>query len=261
MDRLGASLFTRIQFHANPIPGKHTLGKSFPKIFRGRNTPSRPRGQIVPILENQSRSKIILLIRTDSRWDASQPDSREGYNEKSQFTAMEGSNMASQANNSRRLSVNAAFMQDIKNDNRDLKILMDRLAVLTHPREAAANHWSELIQLFSDLNDQLALHFGLEEAYGYFDQALDADPEMSIAAEELRGQHAVLFEDSRHLAEAAAHACTGDAPIEGVTPEVTTAQEKVLVRYDSFVKQFHEHEEAELKLILDALDEDLGVGD
>jgi tetratricopeptide (TPR) repeat protein len=174
---------------------------------------------------------------------------------------MEGSIMAEQANNSRRLSVNAAFMQDIKNDNRDLKILMDRLAVLTQPREAAANHWPELIQLLGDLNDQLALHFGLEEAYGYFDQALDADPEMSLAAENLRNQHAVLFEESRHLAEAAAHACTGDAPIEGVTPEVTTAQEKVLVRFDSFVKQFHEHEEAELKLILDALDEDLGVGD
>ncbi|MCC9641574.1 hemerythrin domain-containing protein [Rhodopirellula sp. JC740] len=169
--------------------------------------------------------------------------------------------MSGQASSSRRLSVNAAFLQDIKNDNRDLKILMDRLAVLTQPREAAANHWSELIQLFTDLNDQLALHFGLEEAYGYFDQALDTDPEMSVAAETLRSQHAGLFEESRHLAEAAAHACTGETPTEGATPEVTTAQEKVLIRYDAFLKQFHEHEEAELKLILDALDEDLGVGD
>ncbi|MCM2374337.1 hemerythrin domain-containing protein [Aporhodopirellula aestuarii] len=162
---------------------------------------------------------------------------------------------------SRRLTVNAAFLKDIKEDNRDLKILTDRLRHLTQPLEAAANHWPELIALFADLRDQLALHFGLEEAYGYFDEAVGADAGLSITATDLRAQHAVLFEEVRHLAEAAADACTGDAPIEGTTPEVTTAQEKILRRFKVFLEQFHEHEEAELKLILDALDEDLGVGD
>ncbi|TWU03903.1 hemerythrin domain-containing protein [Neorhodopirellula pilleata] len=161
----------------------------------------------------------------------------------------------------RRLTVNAAFLKDIKDDNRDLKILLDRMRLLTHPREAAANHWGELIQLFGDLRDQLALHFGLEEAYGYFDLAIESDAQLSACADMLRSQHAVLFEEARHLAEAAADACTGDEPIEGVTPEVTTAQEKVLVRFDGFLAQFNDHEEAELKLILDALDDDLGVCD
>lgn len=169
--------------------------------------------------------------------------------------------MASSPTNTRRLTVNAAFLKDIKDDNRDLKILVDRLRVLTNPREAAANHWAELIQLFSDLRDQLALHFGLEEAYGYFDLAIESDAQLSLCANQLRAQHAVLFEEARHLAEAAADACTGDEPIEGVTPEITTAQEKILIRFASFLHQFNEHEEAELKLILDALDDDLGVGD
>lgn len=163
--------------------------------------------------------------------------------------------------NTRRLTVNAAFLKDIKDDNRDLKILVDRMRVVTNPREAAANHWPELIQLFSDLRDQLALHFGLEEAYGYFDLAIESDAQLSLSADALRSQHAVLFEEVRHLAEAAADACTGDEPIEGVTPEITTAQEKILVRFDSFLHQFNDHEEAELKLILDALDDDLGGGD
>lgn len=162
---------------------------------------------------------------------------------------------------SRRLTVNAAFLKDIKDDNRDLKVLIDRLRLLTQPREAAANHWVELITLFADLRDQLALHFGLEEAYGYFDQAIGTDVELSVVADGLRSQHAVLFEEARHLAEAAADAHTGDAPIEGRTPEVTTAQEKILRRFEGFLTQFNEHEEAELKLILDALEEDLGVGD
>ncbi|SMP41154.1 Hemerythrin HHE cation binding domain-containing protein [Neorhodopirellula lusitana] len=169
--------------------------------------------------------------------------------------------MSSSASNTARLTVNAAFLKDIKDDNRDLKILIDRLRLLTNPREAAANHWAELIELFADLRDQLALHFGLEEAYGYLDLSIESDAHLSVCAETLRSEHAVLFEDARHLAEAAADACTGDPPIEGVTPEVTTAQEKVLVRLDGFMHRFNEHEEAELKLILDALDEDIGVGD
>lgn len=162
---------------------------------------------------------------------------------------------------SRRLAVNAAFMKDIKDDNRDLKILIDRMHLLTQPREAAANHWPELLSLLADLRDQLALHFGLEEAYGYFDDAIGTEAELSVTADTLRSQHAVLFEEARHLAEAAVDAHTGDAPIEGQTPEVTTAQERILNRFDEFLEQFHEHEEAELKLILDALEVDLGVGD
>ncbi|TWT75323.1 hemerythrin domain-containing protein [Allorhodopirellula solitaria] len=169
--------------------------------------------------------------------------------------------MSRSADPSRRLTVNAAFLKDIKDDNRDLKILIDRVRVITQPREAAANHWSELLTLLADLRDQLALHFGLEEAYGYFDEALGTEAELSLTADRLRSQHPVLFEEARHLAEAAADAHTGDAPIEGTTPEVTTAQEKILNRLETFLVQFHEHEEAELKLILDALEEDIGVGD
>jgi len=165
----------------------------------------------------------------------------------------------------RRLTVNAAFLKDIKDDNRDLKILTDRLRAVTKPRPTAANHWAELIRLLADLRDQLAIHFGLEEAYGYFDMAMDADAQLSAAAETLRAEHAELFETCRHLADSTAGVVTpevaGEDSVEGRDPELTTAQEKVLDRIERFLFQFHRHEESELKLILDALDEDLGGGD
>lgn len=161
------------------------------------------------------------------------------------------------------LTVNAAFLKDIKDDNRDLKILIDRLKWLTASRPIAANHWPELKRLWSDLRDQLAMHFGLEEAYGYFEHAIDPCSELSSHAESLRSQHADLFEMVRSLAESASDAATVDPAevMEGRTPEVTAAQDAVLDRWQGFWFLFQRHEEAELKVILDSLDRDLGTGD
>ncbi len=151
----------------------------------------------------------------------------------------------------RRVTVNAAFLKDIKDDNRDLKILMDRIRLLAGHQQTAVNHWPELIELFSDLCDQLAIHFALEEAYGYFDDAVGSAPQLSIVAEELRGQHPPMFERIRELADKAL--------------EVPADREEHVTRFlnqfQRFLSDFEKHEEDELKLILDALDDDLGVGD
>ncbi len=158
------------------------------------------------------------------------------------------------------LPINPAFLQEIKQDNHDLKRIVDRLAVTTGSAAIAANHWDELTRLWSELRDQLAMHFGLEEAYGYFDLIVDADRPLMAAAEELKSQHAELFEQVRHLVDATARTSKGDPAVEGSVPEVTTAQEKLLRRYRRWLQDFKSHEEAELELILTAIDEDLGVG-
>ena len=101
----------------------------------------------------------------------------------------------------RRLTVNAAFLKDIKDDNRDLKILLDRLRPLAQHTQTACNHWVELIDLMGQLRDQLALHFSLEEAYGYFDEAIVTAPELSTTAECLRSEHSKLFARIRDLAD------------------------------------------------------------
>ena len=159
--------------------------------------------------------------------------------------------MTQNAISTKGLAVNAAFLKDIKDDNRHLKELVDRIDPFVSRTEIAANHWPELIRCFASLRDQLALHFSLEEAYGYFDEAIDACPELSIQAESLRNEHTKLFESIRIIADAAGE----------VSGEQNEKLEKLLVRYQTFLTMFQKHEELELKLILEAMDDDIGVCD
>lgn len=151
----------------------------------------------------------------------------------------------------RGLSVNAAFLKDIKDDNHDLKILLDRVLPLSQHLQTATNHWPELIALIADLRDQLALHFSLEEAYGYFDDAVGSAPQLSVRAEHLRSQHSKLFARIRDLA---------DRSLE-VVADRSEQVDRFLNDFKCFREAFESHEEDELKLILDAMDDDLGVGD
>ena len=151
----------------------------------------------------------------------------------------------------RRLTVNAAFLKDIKDDNRDLKCLLDRIVPLaTHP-QTARNHWNELVDLFASLRDQLALHFSLEEAYGYFEDAIVSAPQLSTEAEMLRSQHPHLFQRICRLADKSGE----------ISSENSDHVSRFLHDFQNFRSEFEKHEEQELKLILDALDDDIGVGD
>lgn len=159
--------------------------------------------------------------------------------------------MSNDSTRTRRLSVNAAFLKDIKDDNRDLKQLLDKIYLLAEHPQIAGNHWQELVGLFDDLRDQLGLHFALEEAYGYFDDAIVTAPQLSVVAECLKGQHPKLFE---HICRLADHA-------HEVRIESNEQVVRFLNDFQRFRSEFERHEENELKLILDALEDDLGVGD
>lgn len=150
-----------------------------------------------------------------------------------------------------RLAVNAAFLQEIKDDNRHLKALWDQLVpMLSHP-ETAQNHWPELIFGLAELRDQLAIHFSLEEAYGYFDDAVDIAPHLSLKAEALKTQHSALFSQIRDLAD----------QITELNADSIEHVQKGIRKFEAFRKSFESHEESELKLILQTFDDDLGVGD
>lgn len=159
--------------------------------------------------------------------------------------------MSNANSQTRRLSVNAAFLKDIKDDNRDLKILLDKIFPLAEYPQTASNHWQELIGLLADLCDQLALHFALEEAYGYFDDAIVTAPQLSHTAECLRGQHSPLFVKIRGLADKATE----------IRVDSGEQVSRFLAEFNRFREEFEKHEEDELKLILDALEDDIGVGD
>ena len=150
-----------------------------------------------------------------------------------------------------RLAVNAAFLQEIKEDNRQLKSLWDRLIPMFSHHETVKNHWPEVISGLSELRDQLAMHFSLEEAYGYFDDAVDIAPHLSFKAESLRGQHSSLFAQIRDLAD----------QILELNVDSVEHLKKAIRWFESFRKGFERHEASELKLILQTFDDDLGVGD
>ena len=105
--------------------------------------------------------------------------------------------------------------------------------------------------MLSDLRDQLALHFTLEEAYGYFDEAVNIAPQLSLQAEGLRSQHRQLFEQVRDLADR----------VTEVSAESEEQSAIFVNQLCQFKSAFEKHEEAELDLILQSLDDDLGVGD
>lgn len=94
------------------------------------------------------------------------------------------------------LAVNAAFLQEIKDDNRFLDELLlatrDALAeVDPHRLSVRAS-----VELLRRLRDRLAMHFSLEEAFGYFDGALEFPHDLSLRADICRHQHESLYLDA-----------------------------------------------------------------
>ncbi|MEM9588999.1 MAG: hemerythrin domain-containing protein [Planctomycetota bacterium] len=151
----------------------------------------------------------------------------------------------------RNLAVNAAFLKDIKDDNRRLKELLDDIQGITNHAQVAANHWQQFVDRLQELCDQLAFHFSLEEAYGYFDEAVEVQPQQSVLANRLRDEHPKLFAEIRDLADR-----VGD--MDPTNEEKVTA---ALDHYATFYRRFSIHEESEVKMILASLDDDIGVGD
>jgi hypothetical protein len=101
------------------------------------------------------------------------------------------------------LAVNAAFLQEIKDDNR----FLDELLIATRDALActAQRHVSirALVELLRRLRDRLATHFSTEEAFGYCENAVTFPEHWSARAEELRRQHASLYLEVCDVVESA----------------------------------------------------------
>ena len=147
-----------------------------------------------------------------------------------------------------KFTVNAAFFQEIKDDHKQLQCLLDRLREMLQNRPALDNHRREFAALLADLRDQLALHFTLEEAYGYFEDAIERAPRFHAPAGRLRNQHAELYVIVQELADKAA-------------AEHDIDSQDLAEQFSQFDTALKAHESAELKLILDAIQMDVGEGD
>ena len=69
-----------------------------------------------------------------------------------------------------------------------------------------------MVDLLIELQDQLALHFALEEAYGYFDDPIWVAPHISDLAESLRAEHVALYSELCDLAEQAGSLAEAGSP-------------------------------------------------
>lgn len=157
----------------------------------------------------------------------------------------------SESRATKRFTINAAFFQEIKDDHLQLHEILGRLRSLSAHRPALPNHACEFADLLFSLCDQLALHFSLEEAYGYIEDLIEVTPHLHGRTDLLRKQHSELFVMARDLADQASSRHKGD------TAELT----RIADQFAEFDHAFRAHETAELDLILVAMNQDEGVGD
>lgn len=149
------------------------------------------------------------------------------------------------------VTVNAAFFQEIKEVNQELWSLLDDVRGCF--ADGQAPDARRVVELMADLRDQMALHFALEEAYGYFDDPVAGAPHLGERAEELRLEHRTLYVKMSDLAEYVEQLQRRD--------RLGALMDQVSRRFKNFDELFHRHEVQENELITEAYDEDIGVGD
>jgi hypothetical protein len=150
------------------------------------------------------------------------------------------------------VTVNAAFLQEIKQDNRELRHLLHQVnSAVSRPLPTMRP--KQLVGLLQRLRDQLAMHFALEEAYGYFDDAVSVAPRLCYQAHQLRSQHKALFLDICQIVERAEMLLYHETPGRMLGGVIKDCQ----IWYDAF----EEHEKREINLVLAAFQDDLGVHD
>jgi hypothetical protein len=153
----------------------------------------------------------------------------------------------------RTVSINPAFLQEINEDHHELRQLMHHAAAMLHRPGWMRIEYDRLYGLFEKLRDQLAMHFALEEAYGYFEDSIREAPHFSRRAEQLRSEHVPLFADLCQLTDRAEQLLYHEAASKAIA---SLARD-----FARFSARFHEHELRECYLILEALNEELGAGD
>lgn len=153
----------------------------------------------------------------------------------------------------RTVTVNAAFLQEIKEVNTEL---WERIASLRQFCAAPISMRAACQQLVEDLEglrDLLGLQFSLEESYGYFDSPADVQLSFCARAKSLREEHSHLYESLLSICDEA------DALLRcGKLAELTLL---IPVAFDRFFNELESHERRECSLIVDMAYTDLGVGD
>jgi len=145
----------------------------------------------------------------------------------------------------RTLVINPAFLQEIKDCNPDLWTTVDELERVCGSDTEPIRQIRYLTRLLDSVRDQLAMHFSLEESYGYLKIPAEAARRLprrtcQLAAR-MRTEHSQLYLRLTDLAEQAE-----ELQYRGVQAQ----RLRRLVRCcDQFLRDLRAHEEAESELI------------
>jgi len=152
----------------------------------------------------------------------------------------------------RTVTVNAAFLQEIKEVNEELWRSLGELRSCFE-RPVSPGQCRHLVEQLGELRDQLALHFALEEAYGYFDDPAFVPPSVGESAERLRSEHRQLYVRLSNLVERA----------EQMSYELQLNQlvDWLGPQFAKFDAALRDHESRENELIMDAIESDIGGQD
>lgn len=151
------------------------------------------------------------------------------------------------------VTINAAFLQEIKEVDNELWSLLAKARHACSRPIALSGNCRYFVNMLLELRDQLALHFALEEAYGYFDDPADVAPRLAYEADRLRNEHRRLY---CHLSDLVERAET--MLEEGHHAMLATSIPGQFILFDAALEN-HEHRENELLMSL--LDDDIGTGD
>ena len=148
------------------------------------------------------------------------------------------------------ITINVAFLQEIKQENFPLRQLIDSVAAALANRSRLSPQ--AVMELFYRVREELETYFALEEFYGYFNQAPISNPAVSHCAVTLMAEHEQLFlrlNDVIELVE------------QIVYRETNVTLAHVESQFNQFRSDLALHEQCEMELMLRLCNEEIGVGD
>ena len=142
---------------------------------------------------------------------------------------------------SRTLTVNPAFLQEIKDSNPDLWHLVHELRQTCHSSDQPATLTRKLVRQLDDLRDAIALQFALEESYGFLEVPTSMGTVIDELSAKAHGQHCQLYLQLSELAEQAEELQYRGVAIDRFHDLVRATE--------AFDQQLREHEALESRLI------------
>lgn len=142
------------------------------------------------------------------------------------------------------LTVNSAFLQEIKDSNVNLWQSLEQLVAVCQSREERARRLRQLVPILSEVRDLLALQFALEETYGYMEVPSAIAPVNNHLLQDIRSQHCALYLMVNELVERAE-----EMQYRGLNNERASQVDRLIEDIYQFELRFRDHERLEQDLI------------